>query len=148
MVVVKLAAIALVACRFMNAHFVLWSDNKGVCGAIGNSCRSLSNICQNIILRHTVSLFREYNIWFTMSWVLSRENFTDRPSCGLLPPVCHIMAMILSVPYHCREWVSKPVQREIHVILCLVKSVMKVTSPLFFSLLIADLLTHEQPTPP
>jgi hypothetical protein len=80
MVAVELALTALVACGFSDAHFVLCSDNKGVCGAMdaGHS----RNVSQTEILRHTVHLFceHEHDIWFTMLWVLTKDNVTDGPS--------------------------------------------------------------------
>jgi hypothetical protein len=107
MVAVYLALTALIA---SNAHFILRSDNKGVCGAFEAGCSH--NVSQNIVLGHTVSLFREYDIWFLMLWVPTKENIADGPSRGLLPPSDSILHSIPTLPHHLRDWVHKPVRRE------------------------------------
>jgi hypothetical protein len=97
MVAVELALTALVACGFSDAHFVLHSDNKGVCAAM-EAGRS-RNVSQNEILRHTVHLFREHDIWFTMLWVPTKDNVPDGPSRGWFPSVNNILHTIPKLPY-------------------------------------------------
>jgi len=110
MVAVELSLTALVAAGYSNAHFVLRSDNKGVCGALegGKSC----NEEQNMVLRHTVKLFREHSLWFTTQWISTKDNLADNPSRGLLPPVEDIFPHIPTIPFHLRSLIEKPVRKE------------------------------------
>lgn len=60
MVAIDLALCTFTHSGFRDCHLVVFSDNQDVVGALslGRSCR----ICQNEVLHHIISNFREYNI--------------------------------------------------------------------------------------
>jgi hypothetical protein len=110
MVAVELAVTALIALGLKSVHYILRSDNKGVCGATaGGKSRNLE---QNDILRRTVELFRDNDIWFSIEWVSTHDNLADDPSRGKLPPVADIMSVIPILPFHLKQFVEKPVRKE------------------------------------
>ena len=115
MVAVLLALTALVARGISNAHFILRSDNQGVCGALEGG--KLRNEQQNLILCHTVNLFRDHGIWFTIKWVASANNEADSPSWGLLPPVEDLFPLLPALPFFLKPIVEKPIRRETYNVL-------------------------------
>jgi hypothetical protein len=104
MVVVELAIRTLVSAGFNNCHVILHSDNMGVVGALrsGSSCNSQ----QNAILRKIVALFQLHSIWITTQWVASKDNPTDLPSRGLLPPRSSLLPYPPSIPFHLKSFVE------------------------------------------
>jgi hypothetical protein len=110
MVAVELAVTVLIALGLNSVHFILRSDNQGVCGATaGGKSR---NPEQNDILRRTVELFRDNDIWFTIEWVSTHNNPADDPSRGKLPPLADIISVAPILPFHLRQFVEKPVRTE------------------------------------
>ena len=75
MVAIDLGLHTLIHSNYHDCHFICYSDNQGVVGALnsGHSCSS----AQNTVLRHIVSNFRQHNIWLSVVWVCSEDNLTD-----------------------------------------------------------------------
>jgi hypothetical protein len=110
MVAVYLAVTVLVAAGLCHAHFILRSDNAGVCGAtVAGKSR---NAAQNEILRRTVDLFRDHDLTLTVKWISTVENLADAPSRGALPGAVDLFPCIPTLPFHLRKLVEKPVRAE------------------------------------
>ncbi|KAJ6584536.1 hypothetical protein B0H19DRAFT_925843 [Mycena capillaripes] len=62
----------------------LRSDNQGVIGALAAG-RSHGRQA-NAVLQHIIRLFHKHNIWFSITYVASKDNTADTPSRRKLPP--------------------------------------------------------------
>jgi hypothetical protein len=98
MVAIELALHAVVAARHRSVHLIIRSDNEGVVGAThaGKSHNSPSNL----ILRWIVDLFHDHDLWATITWISTKDNLADRPSCGLFPAAHDIFPYALKLPSH------------------------------------------------
>jgi hypothetical protein len=110
MVAVFLAVTILVAGNVRDAHFILRSDNTGVCGSfVAGRAR---NSAQNDILKHMVDLLRDHDIFFTVKWISTVENLADAPSRGCLPPLRDMFPHNLHRPQFLKKLVENPVRAE------------------------------------
>jgi hypothetical protein len=109
-VAVFLAITVLAAAGVGDAHFILRSDNSGVCGSfIAGRAR---NMAQNDILRRMVDLLRDRDIVFTVVWISTVHNLADAPSRGRLPPVSQLFPHKAHRPFFLKEFVQNPVRAE------------------------------------
>lgn len=107
MVAVELLLRALIAAGAKNTHYVLRSDNKGVIGALAAG-RSY-NAQENAVLQQILRLFHEHQIWFTIVWVVSKENIADVPLRAKFPPRSRLFATPPKMPSHLKAFVRRSV---------------------------------------
>ncbi|KAF7334414.1 putative reverse transcriptase domain protein [Mycena venus] len=101
MVAVELAVRTVVASGVANAHIALRSDNQGVIGALAAG-RSYG-IQENAILQHILFLFHKHRLWFSITYVNTKENPADAPSRGILPPRTEMYQRQPRTPDHLRS---------------------------------------------
>ncbi|KAH7873639.1 uncharacterized protein C8R40DRAFT_1000509, partial [Lentinula edodes] len=84
MVAIELAIRTLISTGRSGLRIRIYSDNKGVVGALHRSCSRGPQ--QNLILRKIVELMQKHNIWVEPEWVLTHDNIADAPSRAHFPP--------------------------------------------------------------
>jgi hypothetical protein len=90
MVAIELALRTLVAAKVKNAHLSLRSDNQGVIGALA-------------------ALYHEHSIWFTITYIPSKENPADPPSRGEFASRKLMIGSPPKIPSHLKKYVHHSV---------------------------------------
>ena len=104
---VKLAVWTLITRKFTECHVVVYSDNKGVVGAL-EAGRS-QGTQQNMILCKIVKLIQDHNLWISTTWIPILENPTDGPSRGIYPGKDLLYAFPPKLPFHLTNFIQRAV---------------------------------------
>ncbi|KAJ3858156.1 hypothetical protein EV359DRAFT_24876, partial [Lentinula novae-zelandiae] len=78
MVAIELAVRTLISSGCRGIRTRIYSDNKGVVGALRRGCSRGPQ--QNLILQKIIELLQQYNIWVEPEWVSTNDNTADTPS--------------------------------------------------------------------
>jgi hypothetical protein len=103
MVAIELALRTLVAAKVKNAHLSLRSDNQGVIGAL--AAGKSYNAQENAILQQILQLYHEHSIWFTITYIPSKENPADPPSRGEFASRKLMIGSPPRIPSHLKKYV-------------------------------------------
>jgi hypothetical protein len=103
MVAIELALRTLVAAKVKNAHLSLRSDNQGVIGAL--AAGKSYNAQENTILQQILQLYHEHSIWFTITYIPSKENPADPPSRGEFASRKLMIGSPPKIPNHLKKYV-------------------------------------------
>lgn len=79
-VAAELGLRALIERGYRDVHIRLWSDNKGIVGAL-DAVKS-RGIQATRVLQWIVLTMLENGIWLSLAWVVSEDNPVDAPSRG------------------------------------------------------------------
>jgi hypothetical protein len=110
MVAVLLALGILVVARMHQNHFIIHSDNSGICGSFVAGCAR--NSAQNDILQRIVDLLQDHDITFTVEWISTVDNLADAPSQGCLLPICELCRHRPPRPFFLKKLVENLVRAE------------------------------------
>jgi hypothetical protein len=108
MVAIELALRTLVVSKVSKAHLHLRSDNKGVIGAL--AAGKSYNTQENAILQQILRLYHEHEIWFTITYIPSKENPADPMSRGEFPSKRKLIGSPPKIPFHLHPFVNHSIQ--------------------------------------
>jgi hypothetical protein len=108
MVAIELALRTLVASKVSNVHLHLRSDNQGVIGAL--AAGKSYNAQENAILQQILRLYHEHSIWFTITYIPSKQNPADPASRGELASRRLIIGSPPKIPFHLHPFIHHSVQ--------------------------------------
>jgi hypothetical protein len=108
MVAIELALRTLVVSKVTNAHLHLRSDNMGVIGAL--AVGKLYNAQENAILQQILRLYHEHSIWFTITYIPSKENPADPMSRGEFLPKRRLIGSPPKILFHLYPFVNHSIE--------------------------------------
>ncbi|GAW03118.1 reverse transcriptase ribonuclease [Lentinula edodes] len=107
MVAIELAIRTLISTGRSGLRIRIYSDNKGVVGALHRGCSRGPQ--QNLILRKIVELMQKHNIWVEPKWVSTHDNIADAPSRAHFPPRALLHPHPPAIPSHLKLFVHNSV---------------------------------------